>query len=294
MHETRPSTPTVSVVIAAFNARKFIDEQLDGLSKQTYKPVEVIVSDNGSTDGLAEYLGRHPLRDELNLVVVASADKAGAAHARNVGVSAASGELIAFCDADDVVKPHWLERMVAAAQTNDIVGGGGEISSLNPPKRTAATLSEQGRTPTFRIAPGCSAAIWTDVYEELGGMDTSFARLEDTEFSIRAQLKGYKFDFVEEALFAYRLRDTLRGCWGQGIHEGESVERLNAMYGDVFPKITTEMWAQTIGWLAIHNPLTPRRLGGTDGHEWVRRVAWFTGRALASSRMRHARSSSTA
>lgn len=99
--------PTVSVVIAAYNAEAFIQEALDSVLAQTYRDYEVIVVDDGSTDATAERVRRYG--EAVRLVQQANA---GSAAARNRGIQEARGTYVAFLDADDLWLPEKLERQV--------------------------------------------------------------------------------------------------------------------------------------------------------------------------------------
>ena len=93
----------LSIIIPCLNAADTIGEQLQALSIQSWNGQwEVIISDNGSTDDTLKVVGKY--RESLpELRVVDSSDKPGAAHARNIGCGAATGDAFLFCDADDAV-----------------------------------------------------------------------------------------------------------------------------------------------------------------------------------------------
>ena len=97
----------VSVVIPTFNRHALLGEALESVRRQTVRPREIIVVDDGSSDGTAERL------DGDDLVVIRQANR-GVAAARNAGVVRASGEWVAFLDSDDVWRPEKLERQLAA------------------------------------------------------------------------------------------------------------------------------------------------------------------------------------
>jgi glycosyltransferase involved in cell wall biosynthesis len=110
--------PLVSVVIPAYNAEPFIRETIDSVLAQTYTNIEVLVVDDGSTDATGEravsYGGR--------LRYIRQENSGGAARPRNTGLKAASGELIVFLDADDVVSPGRIHREVAFLAAHPDVG----------------------------------------------------------------------------------------------------------------------------------------------------------------------------
>ena len=163
----RPSL--VSVVMPARNARPTLEAQLEALRAQDYAgPWELVVADNGSTDGTAgltrRWAGTLPVR------VVDAASSRGASFARNRGWRSARGDLIAFCDADDVVDSRWLSRLAKAAEEADLVGGPYEFGRLNDnrshlvgwrkPSRGAEFPSLYGRRKPGRMDGRSDRAGW--------------------------------------------------------------------------------------------------------------------------------------
>ena len=104
-----PRTPQVSVIVPAFNAEPYIRETLDSVLAQDYPGLEVIVSDDGSTDGTRECVRSYGARVEY----VYGENSGGAARPRNEGLRVATGELIAFIDADDLMARGRLAAQVA-------------------------------------------------------------------------------------------------------------------------------------------------------------------------------------
>ena len=102
----------VSVVIPAFNAAEFLPQVLESVFRQTHPPLEIIVVDDGSTDGTPETMQRFQGR-----VHYLRQDNGGPASARNRGILQARGEWIAFLDADDLWLPHRIEHQLAVAES---------------------------------------------------------------------------------------------------------------------------------------------------------------------------------
>ena len=99
----------ISVVIPVLNGADTLSEQLDAvLAQEGVESFEIVVVDNGSTDGTPELAAAYADRDRRVRLVDGSRAPKGGAAAKNLGVEAAKAELIAFCDADDVVRPGWL------------------------------------------------------------------------------------------------------------------------------------------------------------------------------------------
>ena len=127
----RPAPALVTVIVPVRNGARTLPEQFEALAAQRYDGAwELIVADNGSTDTTlavcASWTDRLP-----RLRVVDASERAGSSHARNVGASAANGELLAFCDADDVVDESWLQAIVESARDHDLVGGVQDEARLN-------------------------------------------------------------------------------------------------------------------------------------------------------------------
>src|SRR5215207_9882789 len=97
-----PRPPRVSVIVPVFNRVKLVGRALDSVAAQTFQDYEVIVVDDGSTDGSADFIQN---RGVAKVRVIRCPENRGAAAARNVGVAAASGHYIAFLDSDDTWEP---------------------------------------------------------------------------------------------------------------------------------------------------------------------------------------------
>ena len=121
----------ISVIVPVRNGMPWLEEQLRALSEQQcQEPWEVVVVDNGSTDKSRLAVQEWANGSQTIRLVDASMAK-GAGATRNVGVEAARGELLAFCDADDVVQPGWLTAHVLALAEADASGGVVDFWSLN-------------------------------------------------------------------------------------------------------------------------------------------------------------------
>ncbi|HEX2412055.1 MAG TPA: glycosyltransferase [Solirubrobacteraceae bacterium] len=214
----RPRPALVSVVMPAHNAAADIATQLRALAAQDYRGrFEVVVADNLSTDGTPERALAEAAALGLDLRVVDAGEIAGVSHARNAGCAAARGELIAVCDADDLVAPGWLSGLVDAASSFDMVGGSIDSSVVNPAHvRSWRMLPPPDVLPArygfLPYAHGCNQALWRDVWERSGGWDESIRDgCDDIEFAWRLQLAGHTLGVAPAAVVHYRLRDTLTG-----------------------------------------------------------------------------------
>lgn len=190
----------ISVVMPVHNAMPWLDAQLDALASQVCdEPWEVVVADNGSTDGSVVLARSWEERCGAVRVLDASATP-GPAAARNAGVREARGELLAFCDADDVVQPGWLKACVEALGDADVVAGTFDLSSLNaaasaegapaPAEPAPAATSQLGFLPAGLAA---NLAVRREAFGVVGGFDEQLFVGEDIDLCWRLQLEGFLF-----------------------------------------------------------------------------------------------------
>ena len=292
MPEPKRAAPTlISIVIAALDVEGIIDVQLTALAQQDYDGrFEVVVADNGSTDGLDEHLRKHPLRDRLQLSWVDASDAPGVSHARNVGVAHAAGDFVAFCDADDRVRPDWLRRLAAAAVHFDAVAGGLDGRPLSSARAVSwRPLSDVDTQPTSANARlpwggGGNMGVWREVFDRIGGWNTAYVyALEDMEFSWRLQLRGYALGWEPRAVVDYRLRDDLRSlcrqsfAYGRGEVQLYRDHRTTCVSGRPVPYL-----AVLFVLIAVRNPLLPTILTRLPRGQWLWHVSALFGRIAGS------------
>lgn len=214
----------ISVVLPARNAVHLLGAQLDALATQDVPvPWEVVVADNGSTDGTRELAASWS--DRLPVRVIDASAQAGVNHARNRGVHAAHGDLLLCCDADDVVQPGWVAAYWRSRDDWDMAGGFIDVDALNGPEALArhanvkyGGLNQFGWLKTFM---GCNFAFHRRVFTSIGGFDEEFSGgCDDVDFAFRGQLAGYRLGYEPEAAVAYRLRETLRDTVRQHYRYG--------------------------------------------------------------------------
>jgi len=282
-----PDRLRVSVVVPALNAAATIGDQLLALSRQErVSPFEVIVADNGSTDGtpgvVAQYSSRLP-----RLRCVDASNSKGAAAARNAGAQLAVGEMLAFCDADDLVDDHWLAELREGLTHADFVGGALDLTRLNDPDvlkwRPAAGVRTE-RVVFLPHAPSGNFAVWREVFVAVGMFDESFGRGEDNEISYRLQLHGYTYQHVPNAVVHYRLRRGLHDVWRQGLDSGLAEVRLYARFRQFgFPRRSAADVLRSVLWLVVKVPSLTRR---SEIGLWLRKAGLQFGRCVGSASCR--------
>jgi glycosyltransferase involved in cell wall biosynthesis len=285
------SIPTVSVVIPVLNGAATLGQQLQALAEQTYdRPWEVVVADNGSTDTTAEVV--HQWATKLPcLRLVDASDRRSTNHARNAGAAAAKGELLAFCDADDVATPGWLAALVAALGRNDLVGGRLDDEALNDPvTRSWRRPPDRGRLPSalyfLPYATSANLGVRATVLWALGGWNEDFVRGgTEVELCWRAQLAGYRLGHAPEAVMQYRYRRTLRAFAYQLYRYGRGEAQLYRAFrrhGVPRQSLYQACWAW--GWAVMHLPDLLR--SPVHQGRWLRTAAFRAGRLSGSFRFR--------
>jgi glycosyltransferase involved in cell wall biosynthesis len=213
--------PLVTVVMPAYNAAAFIERAIESVLKQTYDHLELIVVDDGSTDGTATLIESFGGR-----LVCLRQRNAQQAVARNRGALRGRGELVAFIDADDEWLPQKLERQVrfldrhaqyslAICGVQEIDGSGNPLrdrrASFRGDPREAILLGDTGGGIC-----GSTPLIRRREFEQLGGFDEALPPCEDTDLLWRAACSG-GIGVIEEVLVRYRL------------HGGNAHARLDLM-----------------------------------------------------------------
>jgi glycosyltransferase involved in cell wall biosynthesis len=278
------------VVLPVKNGAATIGDQLEALAGQDYdEAFEVLVVDNRSDDGTAAaavtWADRIP-----GLRIVPAVGRDGINYARNVGATAATGDLVLFCDADDVVDSAWV-RAMAGASDCDLVGGRIDAETLNTPDIVASRPPyDPNNLPVAHnflpFAVGANCGVRRDVFTRIGGFDEAYVRGgADVEFFWRAQLASYRLCFVPNAVVRYRYRGGLRPLARQFYRYGMADAQLYRRFRD--DGVRREP-ARDIGlawwWLVWHLPdlvRSPARRG-----RWIRRAANRLGRVRGSLRQR--------
>jgi GT2 family glycosyltransferase len=228
----------VSIVIPAFDAQATVGAAISSSLWQAYADLEVVVVDDGSTDATAEIASAFP-----EPVRVVSQANSGVAAARNRGVAEARGELIAFCDADDVFLPGHLEALV---ETFDRNGGGIATSNcywlfpngIHPsrtrykgrfpePARQRVAILEQNFVSTMSLFPKA-------LIDEIGPFDTELAVAEDWDFWLRAIYAGNRVALQPRPLALYRWSsESLSSASARMDTHAEAVLRRAAARDDL-------------------------------------------------------------
>jgi len=233
----RAAWPKVSVVVCAYDAAETIDECLTSLEGLTYPDVELIVVNDGSRDATGHIARRH------ETVHVIDVPNGGLSAARNVGLAAASGEIVAYTDADVRVDPDWLTYLVQPLLRSDVVGVGGP--NVVPPDDpwVAQCVARAPGGPVHvmlddRIAehvPGCNMAFRRDALLDIDGFNPVYVRAgDDVDICWRLQARKQEIAFAPAALVWHRHRRSIRSYWHQQVGYGEAEAWLDAHHPEKF------------------------------------------------------------
>ena len=227
----------LSVVLCAHNEERHLPAQLKALLAQEWDGAwEIVVVDNGSTDRTPRLVRSAARRDPRIRLVQATA-RSGQSYAMNTGAESTTSPWLAFCDADDIVAPGWLRALAEGLAHHEVVTGPHEVDLLNPRwlADSRGRSIEQPVGTYFGIFPCIRGAGWgvrRTVWEQVGGMNESFAAGQDIEFSLRCWLAGVDIVGIPSALVHYRYRDTARSLWRQGLAYGSNRPRIARLLAD--------------------------------------------------------------
>jgi len=283
----------LSVILCTHNGAATIDQQLDALtstSQRTNVAWELVVVANLCTDDTVA-LVRRRLGSEVPIRIVTADERSGLSYARNVGAAAAAGNILAFCDDDDVVGVGWVEAIASSVRDHRFVGSRMEYDRLNAPSTMRGRARFQDRELSemfgFRIVNGAGSAIERKLWERVGGNDEDLTDTgEDTDFSIRVQtVCGVVPVLADRAVYHYRQREGVRPSFGQGMAYGRAHVMLYVRHARGAVDMGRERRRARRDWLWIITRL-PYVLLPARRTAWARRAGIRIGRIQGSLRRR--------
>ena len=194
-----PATPLVSVIIPVHDRESFICDALSSAYDQSYRPIEVVVVDDGSTDGT-----RRAVEAYERPVRYVYQDHAGVSVARNRGLAEAGGELIAFLDSDDLWTAgslaHRVERLTAEPNAAVVYGKTRVRNLVTGSKLRRYADGEAVYHPCFG-----SMLIRRSAFDHVGMIDETFDHSEDVDWVCRANEKGVVTLRTDYVVLEYRI-----------------------------------------------------------------------------------------
>lgn len=218
----RPSL--ITCIVPVFNGECYIKEALDSILAQTYGPVEIITVDDGSTDKTAAVVATYGKQ-----VRYIWQQNAGPGAARNLGISLAQGEFIAFQDADDLWHPEKLEHQMARFKTRTEL----EMCVTHIQNFWIPELQDEAqRFQNHRRAQALPGYVTTTLlarrtlFDKVGMFNPTFMHVHDSEWFVRVKELGMATELLPEVLAYRRLHHTNRSRDRAGASRDEYLQLL--------------------------------------------------------------------
>src|SRR5262245_37983255 len=242
--ELLPRTPRVSVVVCTYNGGRTLDQCLRSLGALDYPDYEVIVVDDGSADNVREIVGRFP---EVSAI---HQSNLGLSAARNFGLRARTGEIVASTDDDCFADPDWLTHLVYRLHRTGAAGVGGPnltpedgwlaaCVAACPGQPTHVLLSDQ----VAEHIPGCNMAFRKDALLAVNGFDPLYRKAgDDVDLCWRLQQAGMWITFAPGAFVWHHRRQGPRAYLKQQAGYGEAEALLHFKHPDQFNARGESRW----------------------------------------------------
>jgi GT2 family glycosyltransferase len=228
--------PRISVVVCTHNGEETIGTCLDALGRLDYPDFEVVVVDDGSTDRTAEIAAGFEVR-------LIRTENRGLSAARNTGLEAATGEIVAFTDDDAWPDEDWLRYLAHAFASSDHVGIGGPNL---PPESAGVVESAVRHAPGGPIhvllsdgeaehIPGCNMAFRREALQAVGGFDPQLRIAgDDVDICWRLQERGWTIGFCPAAVVLHRRRRSVRAYLRQQAEYGKAEALLERKWPEKY------------------------------------------------------------
>ena len=237
--------PRASVVVCSFNGERWIGECLEALGGLDYPDYEVIVVDDGSTDATAAVAARHP---HARLI---RTDNGGLSRARNIGLEAADGELVAYLDDDARPEPSWLTHLARGIVRGERAAAGGPNLAPAGDGITADCVANAPGGPTHVLlsdreaehVPGCNMAFRIDALRAVGGFDETFRIAgDDVDVCWRLQEAGEAIGFAPAAVVWHHCRSTVWRYLRQQFQYGRAEALLERKWPERYNRRGHATW----------------------------------------------------
>ena len=242
----REKWPSVSVVVCAYNAATTIADCLASLERSDYPNLEILVCDDGSTDGTVNVARRFLKCKVMEL------PHAGLSTARNAGIEASTGEIVAFIDADAACHPEWPYHLALSLEGEDIAATGGpnlpspqagfveRVVAASPGNPIEVLISDD----RAEHVPGCNMAFKKDALGAVHWFDPVYtAAGDDVDVCWKLLDKSYKIAFSPSAQVHHHRRDTLRGYLKQQMGYGKAERILWTRHPHRFNRLGQASWS---------------------------------------------------
>lgn len=236
--------PRISVVVCSFNGERTIGKCCEALARLDYPDYEVLVVDDGSTDRTAEIANGFGFH-------VISTENRGLSSARNTGMLAATGEIIAYTDDDAPPDPHWLTYLAWGFLTTDHAAIGGPNIAPSDDGPIADCVAHAPGGPVHVLlsdtlaehVPGCNLAVRRQCLEAINGFDPRFrAAGDDVDVCWRLQERGWTIGFSPAAMVWHHRRNSVRAYWKQQQGYGRAEALLEQKWPEKYNSLGHLTW----------------------------------------------------
>ena len=252
--------PRISVVVCTYNGGRTIRDCCEGLRRLDYPNFEVIVVNDGSSDATVAIVEEYGFR-------VISGKNNGLSHARNVGLHAASGEIVAYTDDDAYPDPDWLRYLAAGFLGSTHVGIGGP--NIPPPGDglVAESVANAPGGPIHVLLsdqeaehiPGCNMAFRRKALLEIGGFDPQFRTAgDDVDVCWRLRERGGTLGFHPGAVVWHHRRNSVRTYWKQQMGYGRAEALLEHKWPEKYNRAGHVSWAGGLYGLGLTRAILSR------------------------------------
>jgi GT2 family glycosyltransferase len=240
--------PRVSVIVCTHNGERTLAQCLERVRGLSYADFEVIVVDDGSTDGSADIARAHG-------ATLVQTEHRGLSFARNAGVARASGEVVAFLDDDAYPDSDWLHYVAAALRANAHAGMGGPNIPPEDDGLVADCVAAAPGAPIHVLisdreaehVPGCNMAFRKAALDEIGGFDERFRVAgDDVDVCWRLQESGRTLGFSAGAVVMHRRRDSVRRYLKQQYGYGKAEALLERKWPSRYNRAGSSRWSGRI------------------------------------------------
>jgi glycosyltransferase involved in cell wall biosynthesis len=276
-----PRVPRISVVVASYNGARTLRPCLDSLARLNWPDYEVLIVDDGSTDATPQIVSQFKQCRAIRQ------DHLGLSAARNAGIAASTGEIVAFTDADCRADEDWLYYLAGDLLNGSWVGMGGHNLPPRDDSAVAAAVMASPGGPahvmlTDRLAehiPGCNMAFFKWALAEIGCFDTVFDKAgDDVDLCWRLQQRGWQIGFSPGGFVWHCRRSTVAAYLEQQRGYGEAEAMLARRHPEYFNSFGGSVWhgriygAAGLG-LALSRPVIYRGLFATGFFQSLYRAA---------------------
>jgi len=196
------NNPLISVIIPYYNAGRFIEQALASIRAQHYTPIEIILIDDGSTDGIAEHI-----KTFGNDIIFIQQTNKGPAAARNAGIMRATGDILAFLDADDLWPEGKLTQQVEQLRSDSQLGlVTGHIRWTVIDGTEDQYMVTRWGNPQANVNLG-AGIMWRSTWDTVGPLDETLRIGEDSDWFMRLQEKKIPTKTLDEVTLIYQLHN---------------------------------------------------------------------------------------